>query len=89
MAALAIVLIASVTAGIHYWPQIRAKLWPASEVAASQFRLLAVLPIDTTGPDPSDNALVRGMAETVTARIAQGTNGQRLQLIPPSELIAA
>ena len=88
LATLALVLFASVVAGIYYWPQIRARLWPTSEVAATQFRLLAVLPIDATGQDPSDNALVRGMAETVTARIAQGTNGQKLQLIPPSELIA-
>jgi len=88
LGALAVVLFASVAAGIYYWPQIRARLWPSSEVAASQFRLLAVLPIDATGKDPSDNALVRGMAETVSARIAQGTNGQKLQLIPPSELIA-
>jgi eukaryotic-like serine/threonine-protein kinase len=86
-AALAIVLIVSAAAGTYYWPQIRARLWPTSGVTASQFRLMAVLPMET-GQDPSDNALVRGMAETISARIAQGTNGQRLQLIPPSELIA-
>ena len=88
LAALAIVLIVSGAAGVYYWPQIRMRLWPASAAAASQFRLMAILPIDTTGQDPSDNALVRGMAETVSARIAQGINGQKLQLIPPSELIA-
>ncbi len=49
---------------------------------------MAILPVEATGQGPSDNALVRGMAETVSARIAQGTNGQKLQLIPPSELIA-
>jgi eukaryotic-like serine/threonine-protein kinase len=88
LAALAVVLVVSALAGIYYWPQIRNKFWPAPEQAASQFRLLAILPVDTTGQGPSDNALVRGMAETVSARIAQATNGQRLQLIPPSELIA-
>jgi len=88
MAALAIVLAVSGMAAVYYWPQIREKLWPTSQKAASQFRLLAILPVQTTGQGTPDDALVRGMAETVSARIAQGTNSQKLQLIPPSELIA-
>ena len=50
--------------------------------------MLAVLPIEADGQDASENALVRGVAETISARIAQGTNGQTLQLIPPNELSA-
>jgi len=88
LAALAIVLIVSAAAGISYWPQIRQKLWPSTTDSSSQFRLMAILPIQTKGQGSSDDALVRGMADTVSARIAQGTNGQKLQLIPPSELIA-
>ena len=52
------------------------------------YRVLAVLPIETDGEDPADDALVRGVAETVSARIAQGTNGKLFQLIPPNELSA-
>jgi eukaryotic-like serine/threonine-protein kinase len=88
LAVLAIILIASVGAGIHYWPQIREKALPGTQETASQFRLLAILPVDTGGEDPSDNAMLRGMAETVSANIARATLGQQLQLIPPSELIA-
>jgi len=51
-------------------------------------RVLAVLPIDSGNEDPADIALSRGVAETVSARIAQGTNGRTFQLIPPSELTA-
>ena len=88
LAALAIILIASAVAGIHYWPQIRKKLSPSAQETTSQFSLLAILPVDTGGQDPSDNAMLRGMAETVSANIARATLGQQLQLIPPSELIA-
>jgi eukaryotic-like serine/threonine-protein kinase len=88
LAALAILLIVSAMAGIYYWPQLRSRLWPSSQESSARFRLMAILPVDTAGQDPSDGALVRGMAETVSARIAQATNGQRLQLIPPSELVA-
>jgi tetratricopeptide (TPR) repeat protein len=88
LAALAVVLAVSALTAVHYWPQIRNKLWPASQQATSQFRLMAILPIESTGRDASDDALVRGMAETVSAHIAQATQGQKVQLIPPSELIA-
>ena len=85
---LAAALLLSVAAGAYFWPQIRQKLWPTTEEATAQFKLLAILPVQSAGQGMPDDALVRGMAETVSARIAQGTNSQRLQLIPPSELIA-
>ena len=52
------------------------------------YRVLAVLPLETAGQDSADGALGRGVAETVSARIAQGSNGRLFQLIPPNELIA-
>ena len=87
LAALAFLLAVSALTVHHYWPQIRRHLWPQSS-AQNEFRLLAILPVDTGGQDPSEDALVRGMAETVSAHIARATLGQQLQLIPPSELIA-
>jgi serine/threonine-protein kinase len=64
--------------------------WPTPPVPSNErsFRVLAVLPIDSASEDPAETALGRGVAETVSARIAQETNGQQLQLIPPSDLIA-
>ncbi|HZD32079.1 MAG TPA: serine/threonine-protein kinase, partial [Candidatus Angelobacter sp.] len=86
--ALAAVLLVSGFAAYRLWPQVHLTLWPPSEQAASKFRLMAILPVDSGGQNPSEEALVRGMAETVTARIAEGTNGKALQLIPPAELSA-
>jgi len=66
------------------------RVWPPNTTMGGDkgYRVLAVLPIEADGQDASENALVRGVAETVSARIAQGTNGRQLQLIPPNELIA-
>ena len=66
----------------HYWPR------PQPTVSEPTFRALAVLPIESGSEDPAETALGRGVAETVSARIAQGTNGRTFQLIPPNELAA-
>jgi serine/threonine-protein kinase len=66
----------------HFWPR------PPSVSGGRSFRVLAVLPIESGSEDPAEIALGRGVAETVSARIAQGTNGRAFQLIPPSELTA-
>jgi eukaryotic-like serine/threonine-protein kinase len=86
--ALAAVLLLSGLVLYRFGPQIRQKLWPSSAQTASEFQLLAILPVDSGGQDPSEQALVRGMAETVSAHIARATQGQKLQLIPPNELIS-
>jgi serine/threonine protein kinase/tetratricopeptide (TPR) repeat protein len=86
-ALLTVLLVSAVTVAYH-WPEIHNRLWPTSVEKAEQFRLMAILPIETTTQSSPDDALVRGMAETVTAWIAQATNTQKLQVIPPSELIA-
>jgi TolB-like protein len=88
VAALAILLVASALAVYHFWPDIRDRFWPSPQEQISQFRLLAILPVESNGQNAPDDALVRGMAETFSAHIAQATQGQRLQLIPPRELIA-
>jgi serine/threonine-protein kinase len=73
---------------IEYWPQIRERLWPTSAEKIEQFRLMAILPVSSAGDSPSEDALVRGMAETVTASLARSTVGQKIQLIPPGELLS-
>ncbi len=88
VALLAIALAGSGVAVYHFWPQIKTLLGQPSTESAGQFRVLAVLPIEGDDQNPSENALVRGVAETVSARIAQGVNGHTIQLIPPNELSA-
>jgi len=85
LAALAAVLAFSALVVWYKWGEIRQKLWPDS---TGQFKLMAILPIETGTQSSPDDALVRGMAETVAAWIAQATNAQKLQVIPPGELIA-
>src|SRR5215469_13683308 len=63
-------------------------LWPPRHTTEPTFRVLAVLPIESGSEDPAEIALGRGVAETVSARIAQGTNGRTFQLIPRNELTA-
>lgn len=87
-ALLALLLGVSALTVYHFWPEIRDRLWPQPPGATGRFRVLAVLPIETANEDASENALARGVAETVSARIAQGANGHTLQVIPPNELIA-
>ena len=72
----------------HFWPVISDLLSPRPPGVSSNFRVLAVLPIETGGRDAAENALVRGVAEIISARLAQGTSGHAIQLIPPSELSA-
>ncbi|HVP54973.1 MAG TPA: tetratricopeptide repeat protein [Candidatus Eisenbacteria bacterium] len=66
----------------HFWPKQQASYNRRS------VRLLAVLPLDTGSQDAAENALGRGVAEAVSARISQGSNGRTFQLIPPNELHA-
>jgi serine/threonine protein kinase/Flp pilus assembly protein TadD len=82
LAALALLIGVSAYVTHRFWPR------PNSPGRENGYRVLAVLPIEAEGQNASENALVRGVAETVSARIAQGTNGHILQLIPPNELSA-
>jgi len=82
-AAAAAVLVAVLGfATYHFWPR------PRTTSTTRSVRVLAVLPIQSDGENAAETALERGVAETVSARIAQGTNGRTFQLIPPNELTA-
>lgn len=87
LALLAVLLAGSALVAYHFRPQIK-EILGQHPPAGNNFRVLAVLPIESADQNASENALVRGVAETVSARIAQGTNGHILQLIPPNELSA-
>jgi serine/threonine protein kinase/Tfp pilus assembly protein PilF len=66
----------------HFWPR-----HPKANQLLG-FRVLAVLPLESGSEGGEENALVRGVADTISARIAQSTNAHTFQLIPPSELSA-
>jgi tetratricopeptide (TPR) repeat protein len=51
-----------------------------SDLRPSKHRLLAVLPFDSTGQDEKTSALIMGLTETLTAKLAQPW-GKDLQLI--------
>lgn len=53
--------------------------------ATSGHKLLAVLPFDSTGQDDKTSALIVGLTETLTAKLAQ-TKGQDLQLISSRDI---
>ncbi len=53
----------------------------------SRYRLLTVLPFDATGQDEKTSALVMGMTETITAKLAQPW-GKNLQLISARDVRA-
>ena len=60
----------------RWWPQ------PSSR---SQ-RILAVLPFDTVGQDPATSALGMGLTETLTAKLAQASDGNAIQVVSPRDL---
>jgi|HubBroStandDraft_6_1064221.scaffolds.fasta_scaffold07207_2 serine/threonine protein kinase/Flp pilus assembly protein TadD len=82
LAVVALLIAVSAYVTHRFWPR------PTPPGGANGYSVLAVLPIEAEGQNASENALVRGVAETVSARIAQGTNSHTLQLIPPNELSA-
>lgn len=51
----------------------------------TNYKLLTVLPFDSTGQDEKSSALISGLTETVTAKLAQSL-GQNLQLISAREV---
>ncbi len=86
-ALMAVVLAFSALSVYHFWPQIHEKLWGPPEAAMDNFRVLAVLPVESESQDAAENALVRGFAQDISAGIAQGTKSRTFQVIPPKELI--
>ncbi len=47
---------------------------------------MAVLPIDAVGQDPATSALGLGLTETVTAKLAQASDNDAIQVVSPRDL---
>ncbi len=72
------VLLLGIVAGVVAWKW----LWPAQV----QQKIMAVLPIDTVGQDPSTSALGLGLTETVAAKLQQASSTDAVQVISPQDL---
>ncbi len=57
--------------------------WP---MASEHQKILAVLPIDTVGQDSATNALGLGLTETLTAKLAEASNSDSIQVVSPRDL---
>ncbi len=53
---------------------------------ASRQQIMAVLPFDTVGQDDATKALARGLTDTVTAKLVQASNSNKVQLVSPREM---
>ncbi len=76
---LSVVLLAGIVAGYlvkRYWPS----------AASERQRILAVLPFDTVGQDPSTAALGMGLMETLTAKLVQASDSDSIQVVSPRDL---
>ena len=63
--------------GAHRW-------WP--RLAPPQQKILAVLPIESVDHDPATAALGLGLTETLTAKLAQASNSNSVQVVSPRDL---
>ena len=62
-----------------------AKRWWTPQTSVRQ-RVMAVLPIDTMGQDPSTSALGLGMTETLTTKLVQAGDSDAIQVVSPRDL---
>ena len=78
MLVLAAVLLVGIAAGflIRRW----------RTVPEAQQKIMAVLPFDTVGQDPSTSALGLGLTETLTAKLVQASNNDAIQVVSPRDL---
>ena len=60
----------------RWWPQ------PSSD----RQKILAILPFDTVGQEPATGALGMGLTETLTAKLAQASAGDGIQVVSPRDL---
>jgi len=76
-----------VVLALAIFPSAR-QLWKRWFVGADlpEKKNLAVLPFMVVGENPSGHAFAQGLAETLTARLAQLTERYPLQVVPPSEI---
>ena len=79
-------LVALLTLGIATQKTIRD--WFGLQKSPVQQKIMAVLPMDTLGQDQATNALGLGLTETVTAKLAEASNTDAVQVVSPQDLRA-
>jgi serine/threonine protein kinase/tetratricopeptide (TPR) repeat protein len=77
------VAIAVVTLGCAYGGYRLLQGWASPNLRG--YKLLVVLPFDSTGQDEKTNALVVGLTDTLTAKLSQAS-GQNLQVVSAREV---
>ncbi len=77
------VALAVVTLGCAYGGYRLRQGWAGPNLRG--YKLLVVLPFDSTGQDEKTNALILGLTETLTSKLAQ-TGGQNLQVVSAREV---
>jgi serine/threonine-protein kinase len=75
-----LLVIVAMAAG-YLWREVR-----HVSQAPLQQKILAVLPIDAVGLDPATSALGLGLTETVTAKLAQASGSDAIQVVSPRDL---
>ena len=80
-----VLLVAVLVAGIVSGFLIRGRLWKSKEM---KLRILAVLPFDAIGHDAETSALGLGLTETLTAKLAELSDSDSLQMVPTREIQA-
>jgi serine/threonine-protein kinase len=84
---LSLVLIVGIAAGIVFRSKIMKWVGWGGGTTAQQ-KIMAVLPFDAVGQDAATNALGLGLTETLTAKLAQASNSDMIQVVSPRELRA-
>ena len=79
-------LVALLTLGIA--TQKTNRDWFGLQKSPVQQKIMAVLPMDTLGQDQATNALGLGLTETVTAKLAEASNTDAVQVVSPQDLRA-
>jgi eukaryotic-like serine/threonine-protein kinase len=79
-----VVLIVALAAGIVY--RNRLLEWIGVRRPAVEQKIMAVLPIEAVGQDPSTSALGLGLTETVTAKLVQASDSDAIQVVSPRDL---
>ncbi len=79
-----LVLIVALAAGMVY--RNRLLEWIGVRRSPVEQKIMAVLPIDAVGQDPSTSALGLGLTETVTAKLVQASNSDAIQVVSPRDL---
>ena len=63
-----------------------ALIWKSQTPKPARQQIMAVLPMETVGQDPATSALGLGLTETVTAKLVEASDSDRIQVVSPRDL---